>query len=90
MHAKSMHYVLKQILRIIYNAYEKYAFCFEANSTDNIKYKYYTKALKIKLVVQCRLDFLKAARFGRYILNRLVRWAFREALHSLGRIFIFR
>ena len=75
---------------MIYNAYEKYAFCLKANGTDNKKCNHYTKALKIKHVVQCRLEFVKAARFGRYILNKLVRWASRETLHSLGRIFIFR
>ena len=33
-------------------------------------------------------DFLKAVRFGRYILNELVRGAHYEGLHSLGRILI--
>ena len=46
------------------------------------------KSLKIKSVVQRRLDFLKAVRFGRYVLNELVHWASHEGPHSLGRIFI--
>ena len=37
-----------------------------------------------------RLDFLKAVRFGRYVLNGLVRCASYEGLYSLGHIFIFR
>ena len=43
-------------------------------------------SLKIKAVVQRRLDFLKAVRFGRYVLNELVLWASYEGSHSLGRI----
>ena len=41
-------------------------------------------------VIQRRLEFLKAVRFGRSVLNELVWWASCEGLHSLGRIFIFR
>ena len=47
-------------------------------------------SLKIKPVVQRRLEFLKAVRFVRYVLNGLVRWVACEGLHSLGHIFIFR
>ena len=48
------------------------------------------KSLKFKSVVQRRLEFLKAVRFGRHVLNGLVRWASCEGLHSWGRIFILR
>ena len=41
-------------------------------------------------MVQRRLEFLKAVRFGSYVLNELVFWASHEGSHSLGRIFIFR
>jgi hypothetical protein len=47
------------------------------------------KSLKIKSVVQRRLEFLKAVRFGRYVLNELVWWASCEGLDSLGSIVIF-
>ena len=42
----------------------------------------------MKPVIQRRLEFLKAVRFGRYVLNELVRWASCEGLHSWGRIFL--
>ena len=48
------------------------------------------KSLEIKPVIQRRLYFSKAVRFGRYVLNGLVRWASCEGIHSLGRTFIFR
>ena len=41
-------------------------------------------------VILRRLEFLKAVRFGRSVLNELVWWASCEGLHSLGHIFIFR
>ena len=53
-------------------------------------YSFLDKSLKIKPVVQRRLEFLKAVRFVRYVLNGLVRWVACEGLHSLGHIFIFR
>ena len=37
-------------------------------------------------MIQRRLEFLKAVRTGRYVLNELVWWASCEGLHSLGRI----
>ena len=37
-------------------------------------YSFLGKSLKIKSVVQRRLEFLKAVRLGRYILNELVGW----------------
>ena len=48
------------------------------------------KPLKINPVIQRRLDFLKAVRFERYVLNGLVRWASCAGIHSLGRTFVFR
>ena len=48
------------------------------------------KSLKIESVVQRRLEFLKAVRFGRYATNEFVWWASCEGLRILGRIFIFR
>ena len=48
------------------------------------------KSLKIKSVVQRRLEFLKPVRFGRYVLNELVWRASCEGLHSFGRISIYR
>ena len=53
-------------------------------------YLFIDRSLKIKPVIQRRLDFLKAGRFGRYVLNELVWWAPCEGSHSLGRIFIFK
>ena len=53
-------------------------------------YVFIGKSLKIKSVVQRRLEFLKAVRFGRYVLNELVGWAPYEGPHSLSRIFISR
>ena len=47
------------------------------------------ESLKIKSVVQRRLEFLKAVRFGRDVLNELVCWASYEGPHSLGFIFIY-
>ena len=41
------------------------------------------KSLRIKPVIQRRLDFLKAVRFGRYVLNGLVRRASCEGMHSV-------
>ena len=41
-------------------------------------------------MVQRRLEFLKAVRFGRFVSNELVWRASCEGLHNLGRIFIFR
>ena len=41
-------------------------------------------------MVQRRLAFLKAVRFGSYVSNKLVWWASCEGLHRLGRIFRFR
>ena len=52
-------------------------------------YLFIGKSLKIKLVVQRRLEFLKAVRFWRHVLNELVRWASCEGLHRLARILIF-
>ena len=40
-------------------------------------------------MIQRRLEFLKAVRFGRHVLNELVWQASCEGLHSLGRIFSF-
>ena len=37
-------------------------------------------------MIQRRLEFLEAVRFGRYVLNELVWWASSEGLRSLGRI----
>ena len=51
-------------------------------------YRFSGKSLKTKSVIQRRLEFLKAVRFGRYVLNELVWWASCEGLHSLGRILI--
>ena len=51
-------------------------------------YLFIGKPLKIKSVIHFRLEFLKAVRFGRYILNKLVWRASCEGLLSLGRIFI--
>ena len=48
------------------------------------------KSLKTKYVIQRRLNFVKAVRFGRYVLNGLVRWASCEGLRSSGRTSIFR
>ena len=48
------------------------------------------ESLKIEPVIQRRLEFWKAVRSGRYVLNGLVRWASCEGIHSLGRTFIFR
>ena len=45
-------------------------------------------SLKLKSVIQHRLDFFKAVRFGSYVSNELVHWASYEGLHCLGRIFI--
>ena len=45
---------------------------------------------KTKSATQRRLEFLKAVRFGRYVLNELVRWASYEGLHSSGRTIISR
>ena len=42
------------------------------------------KSLKIKPVVQRRLEFLKAVRFGTYFLNELVWWTSCEGLHISG------
>ena len=53
-------------------------------------YLFLGKSLKIKSVVQCHLEFLKAVRFGRYVLNELVWWASCEGLHGLGSILIPR
>ena len=48
-----------------------------------------SKSLKINSVAQYRLEFLKAVRFGRFVLNELVWWTSFEGLHiSLGRILI--
>ena len=49
-------------------------------------YAFLDKSLKIKSVVQRHLEFLKAGRFGRYLLNGIVWWASGAGLHSLGRI----
>ena len=35
-------------------------------------------------MIQRPLEFMKAVRFGRYVLNELVWWASCEGLHSLG------
>ena len=37
-------------------------------------YYFFGRSLKTKSVIQRRLEFLKAVRFGRYVLNELVRW----------------
>ena len=39
-------------------------------------------------MVQGRLQFLKAVRFGRYVLNELVRWAFMRA-HIVWAAYLF-
>ena len=39
-------------------------------------------------MVQHRLEFLKAVRFGRYVLDDFVCWASCEGLYSLGSILI--
>ena len=49
-------------------------------------YAFLDKSLKIKSVVQRHLEFLKAGRFGRYLLNDIVWWASGAGLHSLCRI----
>ena len=41
-------------------------------------------------MIQRRLEFLKAVRLGRYVLNELVWWASCEGLVSLGSICIVR
>ena len=51
---------------------------------------FFGRSLNTKSVIQRRLEFLKAVRFGRYVLNGHVRWASCEGRHSLGRIFPFR
>ena len=51
-------------------------------------YSFLGKSLKIKSVVQRRLEFLKAVRFGRYVLNDFVCLASCGSLHGLGCIFI--
>ena len=48
------------------------------------------KSLRIKPVIQRRLNFLKAVRIGRYVLNGLVRWASCQGTLSSGRSFSFR
>ena len=48
------------------------------------------KSLKQNPVIQRRLEFLKAVRFGRYVLNDLVWWVSCEGPNSLGRIFFKR
>ena len=53
-------------------------------------YMFLGKSLKTKSVIQRRLEFLKAVRFGMYVLKELVRWASCEELYSFGRIVIFR
>ena len=53
-------------------------------------YSFLGQSLKIKSVVQHRLEFLKAVRFGRYVLNERVWWASCEGLHSLGCICFLR
>ena len=47
------------------------------------------KSLETRSVIQRQLDFLKAVRFGRCVLNELVSRASCEALYSLGRILVF-
>ena len=44
--------------------------------------------MKTKSAIQHRLDFQKAARVGRYVFNRIDRWASYEGSHSLGRMLI--
>ena len=39
-------------------------------------------------MIQHQLDFLKAARVGRYVSNGIDRWASYEGSHSLGRMLI--
>ena len=51
-------------------------------------YPFVGKSFKIKSVVQRRLEFLKAVRFGRNVLNELVCWASYEGSHSSGRMLI--
>ena len=46
--------------------------------------------MKIKSAVQCRLEFLKAVRFERYVLDDFVCWISCEGLHGLGSILISR
>ena len=53
-------------------------------------YSFLCKSLKIKYVVQRRLEFLKAVRFERYVIDDFVCWATCEGLHSLGSILISR
>ena len=40
-------------------------------------------------MVQHRLEILKAVRFGRYVLNELVRWASYEGLHRVCAAYLF-
>ena len=47
---------------------------------------FFLRSLEIKSVVQRRLEFLKAVRFGSYVLNELVWRASCEGFHTLGRI----
>jgi len=53
-------------------------------------YLFSGKSLKTESVVQRRLEFLKAVRFGMYVLKELVWCASCEGLYSFGRIFVFR
>ena len=48
------------------------------------------KSLKTKSVIQRRLEFSKAVRFGRYFLSELVWWVSRECWYCLGRILNIR
>ena len=51
-------------------------------------YLFLGKFLKITSVVQHRLEFLKAVRFGRCVLDDFVCWAPYEDLYDLSRILI--
>ena len=53
-------------------------------------YSFSGKSLKTESVVQHRLEFLKAVRFGMYVLKELVWWASCEGLYSFGCTFVFR
>ena len=53
-------------------------------------YLFLGKSLKIRSAVQRRLEFLKAVRFERYVLDYFVCWFSCEGLHSLGSILISR
>ena len=54
-----------------------------------LSYRLLATSLKTKSVIQRRLEFLKAVRFGRYILNDVVRWASYEGLHGVCAAYLF-